>query len=111
LIAQRIAQYVSNLLPRTMMMRSVRSVNEMPNPPRVDHDFAELTAYFAREMALGRLARGDPTIPALTLFHATAGFAFSLASQSTTLLLDTTRFLEDFVQVLWRGLEPREGGT
>jgi hypothetical protein len=57
-------------------------------------------------MVLGRIARGDPTIPALTLLHTVVGFTMSQTLESTTVRLDTSRFLQDFVNLLWRGLDP-----
>jgi AcrR family transcriptional regulator len=114
LIARRIAAYLEKLLPRMMLLRSVRlesnPTNSMPEPPRIEHDFAALTAYFGREMALGRIVRGDPTIPALALIHATGGFAMSQAFSPAVTSFDATRFLEDFVGILWRGLEPSGEG-
>jgi AcrR family transcriptional regulator len=110
LIAHRIAAYTSELLPRMMMMQSVKQPGGLPIPPRVDNDFAALTAYFGREMALGRITRGDPTIPALALMHATAGFAMSQMMQPATSLFDASGFLKDYVSVLWQGLEPQERG-
>jgi AcrR family transcriptional regulator len=110
LIAHRIAAYTSELLPRMMMMQSVKQQSGLPNPPRVENDFAALTAYFGREMALGRITRGDPTTPALALMYATAGFAMSQMMQSGTELFDASDFLKDYVAVMWRGLEPKEKG-
>jgi AcrR family transcriptional regulator len=106
LIARRIAEYLNLLLPRLMLMRSTGKPDEVPTPPRAMEDFAAMTAYFGREMALGRIARGDPTIPALALFHAVAGFGLSQAVQQSDVLVNTTRFLEDFVGLMWNGLEP-----
>ncbi len=113
LIAQRIASYTAELVPRMMLMRSLgqqagESSIGLPRPPRVEHDFAAMTAYFAREMAHGRITRGDPTVPALALMHATAGFSISQVLQSEA-AFDASGFLEDFVSVLWCGLEKKEG--
>jgi AcrR family transcriptional regulator len=110
LIAHRIAAYTTELLPRMMMMRSVKQQGGLPTPPRVENDFVALTAYFGREMALGRITRGDPTVPALALMHATSGFAMSQVMQPTTALFDASGFLKDFVSVIWQGLEPKEKG-
>jgi AcrR family transcriptional regulator len=107
LIARRIAEYVSLVLPRQMLMRSMGKPGELPTPPRVTEDFVAMTAYFGREMALGRIARGDPTIPVQALFHAVAGFGLSQAVQPSDVLTNTTRFLEDFVGLMWNGLEPK----
>jgi hypothetical protein len=93
-----------------MMMQSVKQQGGIPTPPRVDNDFAALTAYFGREMALGRITRGDPTVPALALMHATSGFAMSQLMQPATVLFDASGFLKDFVSVIWQGLEPKERG-
>jgi AcrR family transcriptional regulator len=108
LIANRIAAYTTELLPRLMLLRSVGQQGALPPPPRVEDDFVALTTYLGREMALGRIARGDPTIPAMALLHANAGYAMSVAVQTSAPSFDTSAFLEDFVMVLWRGLEPRE---
>ena len=105
LIAKRIAEYTAELLPRLMLLRSA---GLQGSPPRVEHDFVALTTYLGREMALGRIARGDPTVPALALLHANAGYAMSVAVQSTALSFDMSGFLEDFVLMLWQGLEPRD---
>ncbi|NJK46386.1 MAG: TetR/AcrR family transcriptional regulator [Pleurocapsa sp. SU_196_0] len=110
LIAQRIAAYTAEMVPRMMLLRSMGESPELPAPPRVDNDLAAMIAYFGREMGLGRIVAGDPTIPALALLHATAGFALGQARQPATTLVDTTRFLQDFVGLLWRGLEPTEEG-
>ncbi|MBW4468938.1 MAG: TetR/AcrR family transcriptional regulator [Stenomitos rutilans HA7619-LM2] len=107
-IALQTAAYTEVMLPRMMLAWSVRQPGEIVMPPDVESDFAALTAYLAREMALGRIARGDPTIPALTLFHTVVGFVMSQTLQSTAVHLDTSRFLEDFVNLLWRGLDPNE---
>lgn len=107
LIARRIAAYTSHVMPRLMLMRSMGKPEEPISPPRATEDFAAMTAYFGREMALGRIARGDPTIPALALFHAVAGFALSQVMQPSEVLFNTTRYLEDFVGLMWNGLEPK----
>ena len=106
LIAQRIAAYTSELMPRLMLLRSVGPQGHFPVPPRTEDNFIALTTYLSREMALGRIARGDPTIPALALMHANAGYAMSIAVQATNPSFDTSGFLEDFVRLLWQGLEP-----
>ena len=108
LIAKRIAAYTAELLPRMMMLRSSGQQQVLPAAPRVEDDFVALTTYLSREMALGRIARGDPTIPALALMHANAGYAMNVAVQTERPSFDTSGFLEDFVLVLWQGLEPRE---
>ena len=108
LIAQKIAAYTTELLPRMMMLRSAGQQGSLPTPPRVEHDFVALTTYLGREMALGRIARGDPTVPALALLHANAGYAMSVAVQAARPSFDTSGFLEDFVLMLWQGLEPRD---
>jgi AcrR family transcriptional regulator len=108
LIANRIAAYTAELLPRLMLLRSTGQQNPLPTPPKIENDFVALTTYLGREMALGRIARGDPTIPALALLHANAGYAMSVAVQSSAPSFDTSGFLEDFVMMLWQGLEPRE---
>lgn len=105
-IALRIASYTGELLPQMMLAWSVRQPGEIVKPPGIEPDFAALTAYLGREMALGRIARGDPTIPALTLLHTVVGFTMSQTLESTAVRLDTSRFLEDFVNLLWRGLDP-----
>ncbi|MBW4692839.1 MAG: TetR/AcrR family transcriptional regulator [Lyngbya sp. HA4199-MV5] len=105
-IALRIAAYAEAVMPRMMLAWSVRQPGEIVIPPNVEPDFAALTAYLAREMALGRIARGDPTIPALTLFHTVVGFTMSQTLQSAAVRLDTSSFLADFVDLLWRGLNP-----
>jgi AcrR family transcriptional regulator len=106
LIARRIAAYTSHVIPRLMLMRSMGTPGALPSPPRATEDFVAMTGYFGREMALGRIARGDPTIPALALFHAVAGFALSQTVQSSEVLFNTTRYLEEFVGLMWHGLEP-----
>jgi AcrR family transcriptional regulator len=111
LIAKRIATYTADLLPRLMLMRSLGQQSPLPEPPRVEHDFVALTTYLGREMALGRIARGDPTVPALALLHANAGYAMSIAIQTSAPSFDTSGFLEDFVMMLWQGLEPQEKGS
>lgn len=105
-IALRIASYTRELLPQMMLAWSVRQPGEIVRPPGIEPDFAAFTAYLGREMALGRIVRGDPTIPALTLLHTVVGFTMSQTLESTTVRLDTSNFLEDFVNLLWRGLEP-----
>lgn len=105
-IALRIASYTAELLPQMMLAWSVRQPGEIVIPPGIEPDFAALTAYLGREMALGRIARGDPTIPALTLFHTVVGFTMSQTLPNAAVPLDTSRFLEDFVNLLWRGLDP-----
>ena len=107
LIAKRIAMYTADLLPRMMMLRSSGQQHSFPAAPRVEDDFVALTSYLGREMALGRIARGDPTVPALALLHANAGYAMSVAVQASRPSFDTSGFLEDFVLMLWQGLEPR----
>ena len=108
LIANRIAMYTADLLPRMMMLRSSGQQHPFPAAPRVEDDFVALTSYLGREMALGRIARGDPTVPALALLHANAGYAMSVAVQAARPSFDTSGFLEDFVLMLWQGLEPRD---
>ena len=108
LIAKRIAAYTTELLPRLMLLRSAGQQSPLPAPPRVEHDFVALTTYLGREMALGRIARGDPTVPALALLHANAGYAMGVAVQASQPSFDTSGFLEDFVLMLWQGLEPRD---
>lgn len=105
-IALRIASYTGELLPQMMLAWSVRQPGEIVKPPGIEPDFAALTAYLGGEMALGRIARGEPTIPALTLLHTVVGFTMSQTLESTTVRLDTSSFLEDFVNLLWRGLDP-----
>jgi AcrR family transcriptional regulator len=103
-IALRIAAYSKALLPQMMLAWSVRQPGERVDPPGIEPDFAALTAYLAREMALGRVVRGDPTIPALTLLHTVVGFIMSQTLESNSIRLEATSFLEDFVNLLWRGL-------
>ncbi len=105
-IARRIGEYIAEILPGMMLLMSARQQSGFPLPPPVENDFAALTAYLAREMALGRIVRGDPTIPALTLMHTAAGFAMSQATQSVSGNFGTDGFLEDFIMVFWCGLEP-----
>jgi AcrR family transcriptional regulator len=105
LIAIQIKTYAGKLLPRMMLSWSVRQPGETVMPPRIEKDFAEISAYIGREMALGRIARGDPTIPATSLLHTVVGFTMSQTLQETT-VLDVSSFLEDFVRLLWRGLDP-----
>lgn len=61
----------------------MRQPGEIVRPPGIETDFAALTAYLGREMALGRILRGNPTIPALTLLHTTVGFVMSQREQNT----------------------------
>lgn len=103
-IALRIAAYCKTLLPQMMLAWSVRQPGERVKPPGIEPDFAALTAYLGREMALGRIVRGDPTIPALTLLHTVVGFTMSQTLESTSIRLDSTDFLKDFIDLLWRGL-------
>lgn len=103
-IALQIAAYCNALLPQMMLAWSVRQPGERVKPPGIEPDFAALTAYLGREMALGRIVRGDPTIPALTLLHTVVGFTMSQTLESTSIRLDATDFLEDFIDLLWRGL-------
>jgi AcrR family transcriptional regulator len=110
LIANRIAAFTKEIFPRLMMLRSVGQLEghgPLPSPPRMEEDFIALTTYLGREMALGRIARGDPTVPALALMHANAGYAMNVAVQAASPSFDTSGFLEDFVLMLWQGLEPR----
>ncbi len=105
-IAVRIASYTAELLPRMMLAWSVRQPGEIVRPPGIEPDFAALAAYLGREMALGRILRGDPTISAMTLLHTVVGFTMSQTLPNTAVSLDTSSFLEDFVNLLWRGLDP-----
>jgi AcrR family transcriptional regulator len=109
-IAQSIAAYTSRLLPRMMLSKSVKQKgeipHELPSPPNILGDFAAISSYIAREMALGRIRRGDPTIPAMTLIHTSVGFSMSLTLQNAADLMDTQHFLADFIALLWRSLEP-----
>lgn len=109
-IAQSIADYTRQVLPRMMLSRSVKHSSEtpyeLPSPPDILADFAAISSYIAREMALGRIRRGDPTIPALTLIHTAVGFSMSLTLQNAAELMDTQHFLADFIALLWRSLEP-----
>jgi AcrR family transcriptional regulator len=103
-IAQRIAFYTEKIMPRMMLLRAVGA---FPEPPRIGEDFAMLTAYFGKEMALGRIARGDPTIPALALLHTSVGFISGRTLRpDVSGVLDANSFLGDFVGVLWQGLNP-----
>jgi AcrR family transcriptional regulator len=115
LIAQAIVEYTSGLLPPMMLAWSVRQSEalkagtiegQVPDAPNIQGDFAALAAYLGREMALGRIARGDPTVPALVLLHTAVGFAMSRALQSSARLFNAERFLADFVALLWRSLDP-----
>lgn len=104
-IALRIAAYCQDQLPQMMLAWSVRQPGEArPTPPGIEPDFAALTAYLGREMAMGRIVRGDPTIPALTLLHTAVGFTMSQTMESTSIRLDASSFLADFVNLLWGGL-------
>jgi AcrR family transcriptional regulator len=107
LIAERIVAYTNEVLPRLMLVRSMGQTPGLPTPPRIENDFASMVGYIGREMALGRIARGDPTIPALTLLHTCTGFAMSLGLESAAMLFDANTFLEDFIALLWRGLDPK----
>jgi AcrR family transcriptional regulator len=106
LIAQHITTYAAKILPRMIMALSVRQSDELPKPPVPAEDVAALAGYLAKEMTLGRMARGDPTIPALTLFHTAVGFAMSQSLRQDLELLKQPNFLKDVVALLWRGLEP-----
>lgn len=105
-IALRIASYSDELLPRMMLAWSVRQPGEIVRPPGIEPDFAALTAYIGREMALGRIVRGDPTIPAMTMLHTVVGFTMTQTLQKNAVHIDTSSFLEDFINLLWRGLDP-----
>ncbi|HEY9738822.1 MAG TPA: TetR/AcrR family transcriptional regulator [Trichocoleus sp.] len=105
-IALRIAAHAEALLPQMMLAWSVRQPGEIVMPPDIEPDFAALTAFIAREMALGRIVRGDPLTPAMTLLHTVVGFVMSKTLPNKAVPLDTSRFLEDFVDLLWRGLAP-----
>ncbi len=107
LIAERIVAFAKEVLPRLMLVSSMGQTPEIPTPPRIENDFVQIVAYFGREMAMGRVARGDPTIPALTLLHTCTGFVMSLGSASAKTLFNANSFLEDFIAVLWRGLDPK----
>jgi AcrR family transcriptional regulator len=107
LIAQRIVAFTKDALPRLMLVHSMGQTSELPTPPRIENDFVAMVGYIGREMALGRIARGDPTIPALTLLHTCTGFTISLRLESAAMLFDADTFLEDFITVLWRGLDPK----
>jgi AcrR family transcriptional regulator len=111
LIAQRIVAYASEVLPRLMLMISTKQTPDLPIPPRIQDDFLALVGYIGREMALGRMARGDPTIPAFTLLHTATGFTMSLELASAAELFNANTFLEDFITVFWRGLDPRTKST
>jgi AcrR family transcriptional regulator len=104
LIAKRIAVYTQNLMPRMMLLRAAGT---FPMPPRVDKEFAALTAYLKKEMDLGRIVRGDPSIPARALMHTAANF---VAGQSFGSYLQSQSsadsFLEEFISLLWNGLRP-----
>jgi AcrR family transcriptional regulator len=106
LIAEHITAYTAKILPRMIMAWSVRQSKEPPRPPVPAEDGAALAGYLAKEMALGRIARGDPTIPALTLFHTAVGFAMSQSLHEEFEILNQPHFLEDVVALLWRGLKP-----
>lgn len=110
-IALRIANYSSKLLPQMMLAWSLRQPGEIVHPPGIEPDFAALTAYLGREMALGRIMRGDPTIAAMTLLHTVVGFTISQTLPNTSVALDTSSFLEDFVNLLWRSLDPADRST
>ncbi len=103
-IALRIAAYCKALLPPMMLAWSIRQPGEIVKPPGIEPDFAAMTAYLGREMALGRIVRGDPTIPALTLLHTVVGFTMSQTIDSTSIRLNATDFLKNFIDLLWRGL-------
>jgi AcrR family transcriptional regulator len=104
LIAKRIATYTQSLMPRMMLLRAAGT---FPLPPRIDKDFASLKAYIANEMSLGRIAQGDPSIPVRILMHTATGFvvgqSFASSFQGHT-NADTS--LEEFVAILWNGLQP-----
>ncbi len=106
LIAQRIAAYVELLMPRMMLLRAAGTI---PEPPRVEQDVTSLIAFIAKEMALGRMAQGDPTIPARALMHTAVGFVTAQSFRPTMPnTLNADRFLEEFIEMLWRGLRPAE---
>jgi AcrR family transcriptional regulator len=111
LIARRIDAYIAEILPSMMLLMSVHQPSGFPLPPPAENDFAALTAYLAREMALGRIICGDPTVPALTLMHTAAGFAMNKAVQSVSGQFNANRFLEDFILIFWRGLDPNAKGA
>lgn len=106
-IAEQIVAFAKDALPRLMLVHSMGQTSEIPAPPRIENDFVAIVGYLGREMALGRIARGDPTIPALTLLHTCTGFAMSLGLESAAMLFDANTFLEDFMALLWRGLDPK----
>jgi AcrR family transcriptional regulator len=105
-IAHRIAAYTGDLLPQMMLAWSVRQPGEIVKPPGLEPDLAAIVAYLEREMALGRIGRGDPTIPAMTLLHTIVGFTMSQTLQEQMVRPDTSIFLEDFVDLLWRSIAP-----
>jgi AcrR family transcriptional regulator len=105
-IAHRIAAYTGDLLPQMMLAWSVRQPGEIVKPPGLEPDLAAIVAYLEREMALGRIVSGDPKIPAMTLLHTIVGFTMSQTLQEQMVRPDTSIFLEDFVDLLWRSLAP-----
>jgi AcrR family transcriptional regulator len=105
-IAQRIATYTSDLLPQMMLAWSLRQPGEIVKPPGLEPDLAEIVAYLEKEMALGRIMDGDPMVPAMTLLHTIVGFTMSQTLQDQTIPSDTNSFLENFVDLLWRSLDP-----
>ncbi len=105
-IAHRIAAYTGDLLPQMMLAWSVRQPGEIVKPPGLEPDLAAIVAYLEGEMTLGRIVCGDPMIPAMTLLHTIVGFTMSQTLQERMIPSDTSIFLEDFVDLLWRSLAP-----
>jgi AcrR family transcriptional regulator len=105
-IAHRIATYTGDMLPQMMLAWSVRQPGEIVKPPGLEPDLAAIVAYLEQEMEHGRILRGNPTIPAMTLLHTIVGFTMSQTLQEHMVRPDTSIFLEDFVDLLWRSLDP-----
>jgi AcrR family transcriptional regulator len=109
-ISLDILAHYDTQLPRLMMIWSSRTRAPMrrqlqkPPPLRI---LKALTRYFEREIALGRVRRGDPEVVARALLGALLNHAFyRMIGVHVRRPISARRYVTGLVDVLWNGLEP-----
>ncbi len=110
-IAEQLIDYLKQVIPRLMLLWSSRTFPKDMMPkfdelPRVKA-LRALTAFFNREMELGRIRQGDPEIYARmlmgTLFEFVSSAVMGLASSRGP---TPAAFSRGLARTLWEGIAP-----
>lgn len=108
-VAIGMIEHMRQEMPRSMVQygkNPSQQWSEHAEPPPVT-GMKRLSAWFEKEMRLGRMRRSDPEILARVFSGALVAFAMSeMTGLAAHMPLASTTFARGLVDALWRGAEP-----